>query len=123
MKRLTATPPLPPGVYRRPPIVPNPFPLSEEQCRLFARARHGLWHAVRVLGLQAGDEVLVPAYHHGSEIEALTQAGLLCRFYGSGSRLEPDEADLAELIGPRTRALYLIHYLGFPQDVRHWRAW
>jgi dTDP-4-amino-4,6-dideoxygalactose transaminase/CelD/BcsL family acetyltransferase involved in cellulose biosynthesis len=123
MNRLTATPPLPPGVYHRTPIALRAFPLAEEECRLFARARHGLWHALRALRLQAGDEVLVPAYHHGSEIEALTRVGLVCRFYGRGTRLEPTEAELAELLGPRTRALYLIHYLGFPQDARHWRSW
>jgi dTDP-4-amino-4,6-dideoxygalactose transaminase len=90
---------------------------------LFERARHGLWHGLRALGLGDDDEVLVPAYHHGSEIEALVRAGLTCRFYEASEGLAPDERELEALLGPRTRALHLIHYLGFPQEATRWRAW
>jgi dTDP-4-amino-4,6-dideoxygalactose transaminase len=65
--------------------------------------------------------VLVPAYHHGSEIEALLQAGLRIRYYEVDRALEPDAAALESLLGPDVRALYLIHYLGFPQDAPRWR--
>lgn len=100
-----------------------PFPLAAPSCALFARARHGLWVGTRRLGLGAGDVVLAPAYHHGSEIEALARAGVACRFYGRGTDLAPDPAELEELVDPRVRALLLVHYLGFPQDAARWRAW
>ena len=121
--RLDVWPPLPLGVYMRRPSRGLPFPLDEQGCALFERGRHGLWHGLRALGFAAGDEVLVPAYHHGSEVEALVRAGLVCRFYEAGEALAPDEGELDSLRGPRTRALYLIHYLGFPQDASHWRRW
>ena len=73
---LWVLPPLPPDAYIRRPARELPFPLGEPTCRLFERARHGLRHAVDALGLTAGDEVIVPAYHHGSEIEVLERAGL-----------------------------------------------
>jgi perosamine synthetase len=120
--RLSVWPPLSPAVYLRRPAR-LPFPLSEPTCRLFALGRHALWHGVRALGLQPGDEVLVPAYHHGSEIEALVQAGLICRFFAGNEGLEPVESELEELLRPRTRGLLLIHYLGFPQRAAHWRSW
>ena len=88
-----------------------------------AWARHGLWHGVRALGLKPGEEVLVPAYHHGSEVEAFLRTGLRCRFYDCGESLEPDEAILEALLGPRVRGLHLIHYAGFPQDAARWRRW
>ena len=100
-----------------------PFPLDDYRCRLFRRARHGLWHAIRAYGFQPGDEVLVPEYHHGSEIEALLAAGLSPRFYRCDDRLAPDIADLERLRGERARVLFLIHYLGFPQDAPRWRQW
>ena len=75
------------------------------------------------MGLKPGDEVLIPAYHHGSEVEALLRAGVTCRFYDVSETLEPDERELEARSGSRTRALYLIHYFGFPQDVVRWRAW
>lgn len=100
-----------------------PFPLAEPACRLFAMARHGLWAGALALGLGPGDIVLTPAYHHGSEIEALVRAGLACRFYEPTPALAPDDAELETLLGPRVRALLLVHALGFPQDSPRWRRW
>ena len=120
--RLSVWPPLPPKVHvRRPRELP--FPLQDPACRLFALGRHALWHGVHALGVEPRDEILVPAYHHGSEIEALSRAGLACRFYGGGDLLEPMESELEALVGPRTRGLLLIHYLGFPQEIARWRRW
>jgi len=121
--RLAVWPPLPLRIYTRRPSVHLPFPLHEPNCRLFARARHALWQGTQALGLGAGDEILAPAYHHGSEIEALCQAGLTCRFYEATETLAPDAQELEKLLSPRTRALYIIHYLGFPQDAGRWRTW
>ena len=121
--RLAVWPPLSPGanVARRGTNLP--FPLQDPLCRLFSRARHGLWHGVRALGLTAGDRVLVPAYNHGSEVEALIRTGVECVFYDPGDSLEPEEAQLDQLLSKGVKALYLIHYLGFPQDSPRWRAW
>ena len=121
--RLGVWPPLPPGAYVRRVRKELPFPLDRDECRLFSKARHGLWAGLQALGLSPGDEVLVPAYHHGSEIEALVQLGLTCRFYAGNEALAPDEAELESLCTPKVRALYLIHYLGFPQDAPRWRRW
>ena len=76
-----------------------------------------------MLGLEPGDEVLVPAYHHGSEVEALVRRGASCRFYEASPTLEPDPDELESLVSGRTRALLVIHYLGFSQDARRWRRW
>lgn len=119
---LSPWPPLNPLVYLRRPVAPQ-FPLDRPDRREYAYARQGLWHGLHALGIAAGDEVLVPAYHHGSEVEVLVRAGIEPRFYGYTEALEPDAGALAALVGPRTRALYLIHHLGFGQDVRRWRAW
>jgi hypothetical protein len=116
-------PPLPVDAYTRAPTEAPPFPLAERGCALFGRGRHALWQGVQALGLLPGDAVLVPAYHHGSEVEALARAGLRPLFYGGGPGLEPDEGELESLLGPAVRALYLIHYLGFPQQAAGWRAW
>lgn len=111
-------------MYARRPIRQLPFPLAEPECRIFAWARHGIWHGVAQLGLRAGDEVLAPAWHHGSEIEALRRAGLAVRFYDCDlDSLEPDAGELERLIGPRARALYLVHPLGFPVAADRWREW
>ena len=109
--------------YLHRPASRLPFPFEEPGCRLFARGRHALFYGVRALGLGQGDEVLVPAWHHGAEVEALVRAGIVPRFYEVGPQLGPDPAELEAKLDPRVRALLLIHYLGFPQEASGWAAW
>jgi len=116
-------PTLTPTTFLRAPCVSRPFPLDQPEHCLYGRARLALFHGLRALGVREGEEVLVPAYHHGSEVEAIARAGAVPRFYAGDPRLEPDEDELETLLGPRTRALHLIHHLGFPQDAGRWRRW
>ena len=120
---LDVWPPLPPGSYLRRPRLSLPFPLGDPRCTLYARGRSGLHQGLRALGLGPGDAVLMPAYHHGSEVEAAVRTGLTCVFYEADERLAPLEDELERLLEPRVRALHLTHYLGFPQDAAGWRAW
>jgi dTDP-4-amino-4,6-dideoxygalactose transaminase len=122
-RRLSIWPTLPLRAYRSARLASLPFPLEDPRHRVFARARHGLWHGVHALGIRAGDVVIAPAYHHGSEIEALERAGVVCRFYDVDDALRPDEDALDGLLASEVRALYLIHYFGFPQNVALWRNW
>jgi dTDP-4-amino-4,6-dideoxygalactose transaminase len=122
-RRITVWPTLPLRVYARAPLEVLPFPLEEPASRLFSRARHGLYLGIKELGLQAGDMVLAPAYHHGSEIEALREAGLIPIFYDVDSNLEPEQGQLEELRTGGVKALYIVHYFGVPQDVSRWRSW
>jgi len=114
---------LPPDIWLRRPVAELPYPLAEGRVELHAWARHAVWRGVADLGLEPGDEVLVPAFHHGSEIEALSRRSLVCSFYEGGEDLAPRAEELEPALTPRTRALYLIHYLGFPQDSAKWREW
>lgn len=116
-------PPTPLGALTRSARNALPFPLEEPNCSLFSLGRHALWQGVQALNLGPGDEVLVPAYHHGSEVEALIAAELSCRFYDTGPKLEPDGEELDRLRNDRVKALHLTHYLGFPQDTSRWRSW
>lgn len=76
-------------------------------------ARNAIFEACRLLELDRG-EVLMPAYHHGVEVEAVIAAGARPVFYRVDARWQVDLDDLERRIGPETRALYLIHYAGFP---------
>jgi len=53
----------------------------------------------------------------------MLRAGLRIRFFDVTEALEPDPAELERALRPSVRALYLIHYLGFPQDIVRWRSW
>jgi dTDP-4-amino-4,6-dideoxygalactose transaminase len=121
--RLSTRAPLPPAIYLRRPATTLPFPFGQPSLQLFTKARYAIWHGVRALGLQPGDEVLMPAYHCGLEVEPVVRAGLVCRFYDVSETFEPNVDELKELLGPRSRVLYLIHYLGFAQDASSWLRW
>lgn len=96
------------------------MPFSAANVRYFYFARNAIWTTVKMLGLDAG-EVLMPAYHHGVEVEAVVDAGATPRFYRVGSRWDVDLEDVERKIGPKTKALYLIHYAGFPGPVDEMR--
>ncbi|MBD1397725.1 aminotransferase class V-fold PLP-dependent enzyme [Pontibacter sp. JH31] len=122
-RSLLIWPTLPLDVYFRSNSVWKPFPLDQANCRVFSLARQAIWNTCAALGLHPNDTVLVPAYHHGSEIEALLQAGLQVRYYEVNQNLEPEPEELQSLMSTDVRALYIIHYLGFPQDAAFWRQW
>jgi dTDP-4-amino-4,6-dideoxygalactose transaminase len=94
-----------------------PFPLGASGARYFYVARYGIYQLFRALGFAPADTVLVPAYHHGNEVRAIRAAGARVEFYPSGLDLRADPDELEALLSRRPRALYLIHYLGWPQPV------
>jgi len=92
-------------------------PFSVPGAHYFFFARNAIWHIAKMLGLDRG-EVLVPSYHHGVEVEALIDAGARVKFYRIGQRLEVDLQDVERKISPKTTALYLTHFAGFPGPIR-----
>ena len=73
---------------------PSSFmPFSAPNVRWFYFARNAVWLTVKMLGLDKG-EVLMPAYHHGVEVEAVADAGATPRFYRVGSRWDVDVEDV-----------------------------
>jgi dTDP-4-amino-4,6-dideoxygalactose transaminase len=98
-----------------------PEPLGRKGIRFFLRGGTALWQGIRLLRLPPGGSVLFPAYHCGVELDVLRQAGLDIVFYGIDRRLRIDPGELRRLAGPRTSALYIIHYFGFPQPVESLR--
>jgi dTDP-4-amino-4,6-dideoxygalactose transaminase len=119
---LNFLPPLPPeALWSAPGSLP--FPFDDPRCRVYDYGRNALWHGLQALGLGAGDEVLMPAYHCGSEVAAAVDLGIVPRFWAGDGALAPDEDELERLASPRTRALYLTHHLGLAQDAPRWRRW
>lgn len=111
-------PPLPLTIFRqlgnRPEVT---FPFSEPNSRYYYLARNGIWHMVDALGLWPGDGVLMPAYHHGVEVEALLKRGLRLVYYRIDGNMRVDLADLRSKVDSGIKVLYVIHYFGFPQPI------
>lgn len=93
-----------------------PFPFDRAGVRYFNLARNAIYSLALHWKL-GGQEVLFPTYCHGVELETLRAAGVRLRFYPLRDRMRVAVDDVVARIGPDTRAIYLIHYLGFPGPV------
>jgi len=103
-------------LFPRPRRVHLPFPFNNPTAQYFYLARNGIYALARLWTL-TGQEILFPAYFHGVELEALLAADVRLRFYPVRERMRVDVDDVVARITPETRAIYLIHYLGFPAPV------
>jgi dTDP-4-amino-4,6-dideoxygalactose transaminase len=95
--------------------VPLVFPFDQPGLRYMYFARNAVWDAVRLLAL-SGKRVLLPAYHHGVELETLLAAGVKPVFFRVDGQMRADLED-ARKKAEGASCLYMIHYAGFPQDM------
>lgn len=98
------------------------FPFNADRVQYYYLARNAIWHGVDALGLRPGDNVLMPAYAHGVEVQTLLSKGLALKYYRVGKDLTIDFEHLESLINSQVRSLYVIHYLGFAQPMEKLRA-
>lgn len=95
-----------------------PWPqFPADRTLLTFQGRTAIALACRMLGLGAGDEVLLPSWNCGTEVDAVLAAGPSVVLYRTDARGRIDAADLRRRRTARTRAVYVIHYFGWPQDL------
>ena len=92
------------------------FPFDQPALTYYYLARNGIYALAEHWGLR-DEEILFPAYFHGVEVGTLLAAGVKLRFYPVHSRMNVDVDEIAASITPATKAIYLIHYLGFPGPI------
>lgn len=75
--------------------------------------------AAAALGLGPGDEVICPTLTFVATAAAMRQTGADVVFADSTSEddFAIDPAEIDRLVGPRTRAIVLLHYGGYPADM------
>lgn len=103
------------SIFQKSPLLRDVLPFDTDRARLTHMGRNAIWQAVRVLGLNPGDEILVPAYNCGSEIDPLFSHGLTVVPYRVRQSTQIDVVDISNRVTQRTRAVYVTHYFGFPQ--------
>jgi perosamine synthetase len=74
--------------------------------------------AAMFMDLKPGDEVIVPAMSHVATAHAVELCGARCVFVDAESATGNVDINLIELaISPRTRAIFVVHFLGVPADM------
>ncbi len=84
---------------------------------LVHQARVGIRWLCRFLGLGHGDEILVPAYNCGTEVDALLASGVSVSLYDVDERARIQVPAVGAKLTRRVKAVYVIHYFGFPQPL------
>ncbi|RZU51624.1 aminotransferase [Krasilnikovia cinnamomea] len=78
-----------------------------------------LFLAVELLDLQPGDEVVMPSVSFIAAANAVLAEGARPVFCDVDPRtLNPSLEDVAAVVGERTKAVVILHYGGYPGDVR-----
>lgn len=82
--------------------------------RLTVNARMALAQALRLTGVRAGDEVLLPAWHCPTMVHPVRWLGAVPRFYRLQADWAPDVEDLVQRLNPASRAVVAVHFFGHP---------
>jgi perosamine synthetase len=80
----------------------------------FAYGRIALLEGLKLLGLRAGDSVLIPNYICNVVLAPLYSMGIEAKFYGVNRRLEPDWEAVEKVLNRKVKALLIVNYFGFP---------
>ena len=65
-----------------------------------------------------GDQILLPEYLCISVIDSVKAAGFECSYYKLNDDLTINTESLRKSISKKTKAIYVIHYFGFPQPAK-----
>jgi dTDP-4-amino-4,6-dideoxygalactose transaminase len=89
-----------------------------EHVLLTTSCTHALEMACQLLDLGPGDEVIVPSFTFPSAANAVARTGARCVFVGIDrltGNIDPNQVE--EAVGPKTRAIIVMHYGGVPVDM------
>jgi perosamine synthetase len=73
--------------------------------------------ACELVDIKPGDEVLMPSYNCGSEVDPVIRAGATVVLYRVARSSMIDIDDLVSRISVKTKIIYITHYFGFPQSM------
>ncbi|NTU73056.1 DegT/DnrJ/EryC1/StrS aminotransferase family protein [Candidatus Roizmanbacteria bacterium] len=83
------------------------------------KGRSGLGLLCHHWNLQSGDEILMPSYNCGTEIDPFVYHGLKVIFYRVDQQAQLDLEDLQSRVTAKSRMIYVTHYFGWPHDIRY----
>lgn len=85
--------------------------------------RVAAWLACQIWQLGPEDEVLMPAYNCGTEVDPFLSWGTKVIFYRTDEKTRIDVEDIRRRATLHTKLVYVTHYFGWPQDLGQLRQW
>jgi hypothetical protein len=98
------------------------LPCFNDRTYWFAYGRQALSYGLQLLGISAGDKVLVPSYICNVIESAFVPSDIAITYYNVREDTEPDFEDLAKKMDKKTKALLAVNYYGLPAPIAAIRA-
>ena len=111
------------GVLHSNSISPDWFQFRDRDVIFTHQGRSAIALFCQLLHIGPGDEVIVPAYNCGTEIDPFIWAGAKVVFYRVDSKAIIDMEDAIRRVTPSTRVIYVTHYFGWPQEISELAEW
>ncbi|MBO4262269.1 MAG: aminotransferase class V-fold PLP-dependent enzyme, partial [Clostridia bacterium] len=83
----------------------------------FTNGTMALSAAMFAIGLGAGDEIICPTKTYWGSVSQAMQFGASAVFCNINDKLSMDPDDLERCITPKTKAIMVVHYYGYPADM------
>ncbi|MBR5379297.1 MAG: aminotransferase class V-fold PLP-dependent enzyme [Clostridia bacterium] len=83
----------------------------------FTNGTMSLSAAMFAVGVGMGDEIICPTKTYWGTVSQAINFGASAVFCNINERLSMDPDDLERCIGPRTKAIMVVHYFGYPADM------
>ncbi len=83
----------------------------------FTNGTMSLSAAMFAVGIGMGDEIICPTKTYWGTVSQAINFGASAVFCNINERLSMDPDDLERCIGPRTKAIMVVHYFGYPADM------
>jgi dTDP-4-amino-4,6-dideoxygalactose transaminase len=85
--------------------------------------RVAIWQLCNIWRLEPGDEILMPAYNCGTEVDPFLVYGCKVVLYRVDEKTRIDVPDIMRRRTRRTKVVYVTHFFGWPQDLRELARW
>ncbi len=85
------------------------------------KGRVAIRHAADLICASNSNEILIPSYNCGSEIDPILKSGCKTIVYRIDKKALVDMQDIEEKISSRTKAVYVTNFFGFSPDIEDLR--
>lgn len=103
--------------------LPDGLQFSNHDVIFTHQGRYAIYLICQLWKIGLGDEVIVPAYNCGAEIDPFIWAGATVVFYRVDNRAALDIEDIIRRVTPATKLIYVTHFFGWPQEINELGKW
>jgi dTDP-4-amino-4,6-dideoxygalactose transaminase len=93
------------------------YPMNSKNIYLFFGARYAIWAGIKTLKISPDQNILMPSYNCGTEIDPILDQGIQIKYYRINRNMRVDVDDIKKQVDAQTAAIFITHYIGFPQSI------